>query len=176
MRVDLEQTRHDIRCMFGRWGLDPSEWEIVYQEKRLANGVVEKMPGATVRYMRKDGKWQTVSSFTGHSRGDNLRKIFFFLDRLRIAEKQGVQYQGLSFTKEVATTGSNGSAERERKEDTLDAYDAIGCAPDDPVDLVKDIYKKKAMRYHPDAGGDQERFKRLQTAYELVMKSRGQQP
>ncbi|KKK95109.1 hypothetical protein LCGC14_2676080, partial [marine sediment metagenome] len=42
------------------------------------------------------------------------------------------------------------------------------------MELIKDIFRRKSMRYHPDKEGDAEKFKRLNTAYELVMKSRGE--
>jgi curved DNA-binding protein CbpA len=63
-----------------------------------------------------------------------------------------------------------------RKEATLDALDVLGVGPDDPVDLIKDIYRKKSMYYHPDKGGTDEKFKRLKDAYELIMNNRGQKP
>ena len=61
-----------------------------------------------------------------------------------------------------------------RRESILDAYDTLGAGPDDPVELIKDVYRRKSMYYHPDKGGDPEKFKRLTAAYELILKSRGE--
>lgn len=175
-RVDVDRTRHDIRDMFAKWGIDPSEYEIIWQEEVLVSGVRRRLPGATIHFLR--GKnWQTVSCFSKWDRATNLRQLFIFLDRIRISEKVGIQYQGLSYTTEVATTTNDSSAnERDRKEDLLDSYDILGASPDDPIELIKDIYRKKSMYYHPDKGGDAERFKRLTQAYNTVMESRGQKP
>jgi hypothetical protein len=174
-QVSIDQTRHEIREMFYKWGIDPSEWEITYQEEQLTTGVRRRLPGATIRYMR-GGKWQTVSCFSKWDRNTNLRQLYLFLDRIRMGEKVGIQYQGLSYTKEVATT-ANGNGERERKEELLDAYDFLGASPDDPVDLIKDLYRKKSTYYHPDkAGGNGEKFKKLTASYELIMKSRNERP
>lgn len=168
MTVDIDTTRRGIRRAFDIWGIDPSEWEIVYQEDR-SSGRILKQPGATIRYMR-NGQWQSISCFGFPSRAQNLRQCYFLLDRLRIAEQNGVQYQGLTFTKEVAAV----NGEQSRRQDLMEAYDILGAGPDDPVDLIKDIYRRKSMFYHPDRGGNPEKFKRLTEAYELIMKSRGE--
>lgn len=166
--VDVDQTRRDIRHTFAKWDIDPSEFEIVWEEDRSSGRIVRR-PGATVRYMRS-GKWQSVSCFSFPNRASNLRQCFLLLDRLRIAEQQGVQYEGLTYSKELATVTGEGA----RKENLLDSYDILGVSPDDDMELIKDIFRRKSMRYHPDKGGDAEKFKRLNTAYELVMKSRGE--
>ncbi len=176
MRVDIDRTRQEIRLMFSKWGIDKSEYEIVWQEESLTSGVRRRLLGATIHYLR-DGKWQTVSCFSKWDRATNLRQLYMFLDRIRISEKVGIQYQGLSYTTEITSSQkASASSEKSRKEDLLESYDILGASPDDPIELIKDIYRKKSMYYHPDKGGDEERFKRLQSAYELVMTSRGQKP
>lgn len=59
------------------------------------------------------------------------------------------------------------------KDDLIVAYGILGASPDDPNDLITDIYQKKAMFYHPDRGGDTEKIKRLNNAYDLICKNRG---
>ena len=165
--VDVDQSRREIRHTFALWDIDPSEFEIVWEEDR-SSGRIQRRPGATVRYMRA-GKWQSVSCFTFPTRAVNLRQCFLLLDRLRVAEQQGVQYEGLSHTTDLAAS----SGESSRKQNILDAYDILGVSPDDPTEMIKDVFRKKSMYYHPDKGGDAEKFKRLNNAYEAVMKSRG---
>ena len=165
--VDVDQTRREIRHTFFLWDIDPSEFEILWEEDRSSGRIIRK-PGARVRYMR-NGQWQEVACYGFSNRAQNLRQCFLLLERLRIAEQQGVQYQGLTFTKEMTTT----TCEAARKESLMDAYDILGVSPDDPVDLVKDVYRRKSLYYHPDKGGTDEKFKRLHGAYELIMKSRG---
>jgi len=165
--VDIDKTRREIRHTFALWDIDASEFEILWEEDRSGTRIIRR-PGATVRYMR-NGQWQSVSCYGFPTRAQNLRQCFLLLERLRIAEQHGVQYQGLTFTKDMATT----SGETSRKEDLLDAYDTLGVSPDDPIELVKSVYSRKSQFYHPDKGGDPEKFKRLTKAYELVMKGRG---
>jgi len=169
MKVPLDDTRRDIRHTFALWGLDPSEFEILW-ENELNPKAGRLAPGVQVRYIR-NGKWQQISCYTFTTRAANLRQVFLLIERLRIAEQQGVQYEGLTFTTAVASTVDT---KRQEKEDLLDAYDILGVSPDDPVDLVKNVYRNKAQYYHPDKGGDPEKFKKLTAAYELVLKNRGE--
>jgi len=169
--VQVDTTRREIRHAFMKWDIDPSEFEIVWESEEVKGGTHQRLPGAKVRYLR-NGSWQEVSCYAFHSRSENLRQCFLLLDRLRIAEQHGVQYVGLTHTKEVARVDSQQS----KREAVLDAYDILGVSPDDPIELVKDVYRKKSMYFHPDKGGDAEKFKRLNTAYEAVMKSRNVNP
>ncbi len=166
--VDVDRTRSQIRHQFALWDIDPSEFEIVWEEDRSTGRIIRR-PGATVRYLR-NGQWQSVACFGFPNRAQNLRQCFLLLERLRIAEQNSVQYQGLTHTTDVATT----TGETARKENLLDAYDILGVSPDDSIDLIKQIYSRKSMFYHPDKGGDANKFKRLTSAYDLIMKNRGQ--
>ncbi len=171
MSVPLDKTRSDIRRAFAKWDIDPSEFEILW-ENDINPNAGRLAPGVTVRYLR-DKSWQQIACYSYTTRAANLRQVFLLLDRLRIAEQQGVQYQGLTFTTAVASQG-NGNTEREQKEKLLDAYDILGVRPDDPVDLIKKVYLNKSNYYHPDKGGDPEKFKRLTAAYDLILKSKGE--
>ena len=165
--VDVDRTRREIRHAFALWDIHPSEFEILWEEERSGTRVTRR-PGTRVRYMR-NGQWQEIACYGFPTRAENLRQCFLLLERLRIAEQHGVQYQGLTFTKELAPADT----EAIRRESILDAYDILGVSPDDPIDLIKSVYQRKSMFYHPDKGGDPEKFKRLTRAYELIMKNRG---
>jgi len=52
------------------------------------------------------------------------------------------------------------------------AYAVIGASPDDSMDVIEAVYKAKAKFFHPDKGGDAEKFKRLQAAIEMIRKER----
>lgn len=167
--IDVDRTRQEIRATFRKWGLDPSEFEIVWQDEYSEGKRVRRLPGVSVRYLR-NGVWQTVTCHGFSTRAQNLRRCFFLLDRLRIAEQQGVQYEGLTYTKDVVAADTT----QARREELLDAYDTLGVGPDDPIELVKEVYRKKSQYYHPDhKGGDPEKFKRLTQAYERICESRG---
>lgn len=50
----------------------------------------------------------------------------------------------------------------------LPAFKLLGCSPRDNPKAIKKAYRKLAMKYHPDRGGDTDRFKKLQEAYSVV--------
>lgn len=50
-------------------------------------------------------------------------------------------------------------------------YDLIGVSPNAGDDEIKKAYRKKALRAHPDKGGDPETFKELTHAYEVLSDS-----
>lgn len=131
-----------------------------------------RAPGVSLRYYRA-GAWQSIYCVAFPLRAQNLRQIYLLLDRLRIAEKNGVSYTGLSSSRELVKAEGDG----QDKSQLQDAYFILGATPNDPQDLVKQIYQRKATFYHPDkAGGDQEKFVSLQKAYEAICEARGVKP
>lgn len=50
----------------------------------------------------------------------------------------------------------------------VDHYDVLGVSPSAKPDLITKIYRKKATILHPDHGGDEEQFKLIKTAYEIL--------
>ena len=54
--------------------------------------------------------------------------------------------------------------------DSDDFYVRLGVSKDADFKEIKTSYRKLAMKYHPDARGDEENFKRLQEAYEYLEK------
>ena len=161
-RVTTEQTMRDLRSMFEKWEVDM--WEPIPDQPRA--------PGLTLRYYRA-GAWQQVHCNAFPLRDQNLRQIYLLLDRLRIAEKNGVSYTGLTSTRDLVAA----TPEAQNRTKLDDAYFALGVTPGDPVELIEDVYKKKAKYYHPDhQGGDKEKFVALQQAYDAICQARGVRP
>ncbi len=170
LRVDATRTRNDLRHMFDLWGIE--QFSILREQEEYVSGGLKRGNGVTVSYLRK-GQWQTV--YCGHSDyADNMRSIFHFLDRVRIAEKTGIAYQGLSSTKDLVTTttgSTNGNTEA--KENFEDACDVLGVEPASSWEEIDRVYKVKVQYAHPDKGGDPEKFKRIQKAYEYIKQVKG---
>ncbi|OGO00739.1 MAG: hypothetical protein A2Y59_00560 [Chloroflexi bacterium RBG_13_52_14] len=167
--VNVERTRSQIRQEMIKWEIDPSEYEIDWEYN--PNNLREKCPGAIVRFMR-NRVWQEISCYRFSSRSENLRQCYLLIERLRIAERHGVSYKGLTSSKAVAETKPANSMDE--KQELQDAYDLLGCDSKDNVEMIKRVFQVKVQYVHPDKeGGDAERFKRLQHAYDLIMKSKG---
>jgi molecular chaperone DnaJ len=49
-----------------------------------------------------------------------------------------------------------------------DLYEVLGVARDADSDTIKRAYRRKARELHPDTGGDENEFKELTTAYEVL--------
>lgn len=52
--------------------------------------------------------------------------------------------------------------------DTQKFYDILGVSKTASLDEIKKSYKKKALKMHPDKGGDPDKFKELSVAYEVL--------
>ena len=87
---------------------------------------------------------------------DNLWALALGLDAVRLNELRGLDdvarqvYQALP-------------APRVR-----DPWEGLGLRPDADLDAIEAVYRTKAKRLHPDAGGSAEAFRELQQAFEAV--------
>jgi curved DNA-binding protein CbpA len=52
---------------------------------------------------------------------------------------------------------------------TFNPYDVLGVSADASPEEIKSKYKSLAQHHHPDKGGDEETFKRIKTAYEILI-------
>ena len=169
--TDANKTRNDIRHMFELWRIE--QFSIMREQEEYVSGGMKRGNGVTITYFRK-GAWQTVFCNHHPDYNRNIRAIFLFLDRVRIAEKSGISYQGLSSTKDLAKSEFT-QTKSEEQESLEDAHDVLGVSKDDPTELIRKVYTQKVQFYHPDKeGGDAEKFKRITKAYELILKSRGE--
>lgn len=64
--------------------------------------------------------------------------------------------------------GGHDDMDEERDVDTQKFYDLLDCPKDATQNEIKKAYRKKAMKAHPDKGGDPELFKEINQAYEVL--------
>ena len=55
-----------------------------------------------------------------------------------------------------------------RNIDNSKFYNLLGVEKNADTDQIKKAYRKKAMQHHPDRGGDEETFKEISRAYEVL--------
>ena len=51
---------------------------------------------------------------------------------------------------------------------SVNHYDVLGVDPSATLKDIKRAFRKKAMKHHPDRGGDEEEFKKINEAYEIL--------
>ena len=54
----------------------------------------------------------------------------------------------------------------------MDHYQTLGVGRNADTKEIKTAYRKLASIHHPDKGGDQEKFKDIQKAYETLMRQK----
>jgi len=50
----------------------------------------------------------------------------------------------------------------------MNLYDELGLPPDCTADEIKQMYRSLAQQHHPDKGGDEDTFKKIKLAYEVL--------
>ncbi|KKM87304.1 hypothetical protein LCGC14_1270350 [marine sediment metagenome] len=157
----VTDTLTDLRRLFIDWAIE--DWE------PFPDG---SGPGYTVRFLR--GKtWTAIGSSLQPTRAQNLRVCYVVVHNMKIWGERGITgvAQGVQFVGGLIPTGQDAD-----KESYEVACVVLGVEPDASFEEVKRVYQAKVQFVHPDKGGDEERFKRLQKAYEHVAKVKGQKP
>lgn len=151
----VSQTLADLRRLFSKWEME--DWEPLPDEKGV---------GYRVRYYR-NRIWTEIGSFYQPTKAMNLRVCYQVIDNMLRWEGRGVTglIKGTAFMGgELATTT------RTKTESFDEACATLGVDPEASFEEVKRVYQVKVQFSHPDKGGDPERFKRIQNAFELIEK------
>jgi hypothetical protein len=92
---------------------------------------------------------------------DNMWAIAKHIEALRGQERWGVGTLEQAFTGYVALPAPE------------QWWQVLGVGPNATPDEVRAAYRELARKNHPDAGGDHDRFVRIQQAYERAEKAKG---
>ena len=122
----------------------------------------------SVRYYG-GGTWVEIESRMQPTKSGNLRQCYQVIDSLLRWQLRGVS--GLANKQTFmssALVSISGNAQK--ASEFVEACGVLGVDPDTSLEEIQDVYRVKAKRAHPDAGGDPERFKRLTRALEVIEK------
>jgi len=64
--------------------------------------------------------------------------------------------------------GGRGARGPKKDVDTTKYYELLGVPKTASADEIKKAFRKKALKEHPDKGGDPEKFKDISVAYEVL--------
>lgn len=154
----VSETLADLRKLFRQWEVED----------------FEPVPGEdgrsyAVRYLR-GGVWMEVASALQPTKAQNLRVCYQVIHYFKLWGERGVTglAQGVSVIGGLVPTNN-----REKRESFDEACATLGVDPETSWDEIQRLWQIKVQYAHPDKGGDAERFKRIQKAYELVKKVKG---
>lgn len=151
----VSQTLADLRRLFRKWEIE--DWEPI---------PAEQGPGYAIRYLRNNS-WTEVGSYYQPTKAMNLRVCHQVIDYMFRWETRGVTglIRGTAFMGgELVATRAPG------RESFDEACAVLGIDPEASWDEIKRVYQVKVQYAHPDRGGDEERFKRIQRAFEIIEK------
>lgn len=161
-KKSVQETLADLRKLFKKYDID--DWEPI---------PIDGGAGYAVRYLHNKN-WTEIKSTYQPTKAMNIRICFQVISYMFQWENRGVQglVKGTTFMgAEVVTTSGN------REESLDEAFAILGVDPGASLEEVENTYRVKAKFNHPDKFTDtddkkraEERFKRIQKAYELIKK------
>ena len=155
----VAETLKDLRKLFTDWEIE--DWEAFPDDSTQAY---------IVRFLR-GAAWTQITSQLQPTKAQNIRVCFLVARNLRIWGERGITglTQGVSFIGGLVATGKGSDQESYEV-----ACAVVGVDPGASWEEVKRVYLAKAQFAHPDKGGDNARFQRLQKAYEYIAKVKEQ--
>jgi hypothetical protein len=150
------QTMNDLKYTFDKWRI--KDWSVIPSriESRKTWYANRDETRVTVRFV-KDGAEQRFSLDTQDRPQDNLRALYLGLESMRMNEVRGIG----EVVREMYAALPAPKKQR-------DPFEVLGVSPAAAIQDIEDMYRLKAKRLHPDAGGDPDAFKELTAAYEAI--------
>ena len=147
------ETIKDLRSLFSRMGV--TEWYPVPDSDSA---------GYSVRF-QLNGKWIPVHSGMQPTREGNCRMCYRAVRSFWEMQVRGITGMVAQMVRESGLVISNN-----HNNDSDVSYAILGLTPTATKKEVESAYRSKAMKAHPDHGGDADYFKAVQAAYESLGK------
>jgi hypothetical protein len=120
-------------------------------------------PGVVVYFVR-DGDQHAVPCDRWDTLRDNARAIAKYLDAKRAIGRYGVETVDAEFA-----TARLLSEEDDAEGADPPPHEVLEIPPDSPPEVVRGAYRAKAKQTHPDRGGSQKSFERVERAKEALI-------
>lgn len=130
--------------------------------KPYANATYED-PGVVV-YFTKDGEEMAAACDRWDNPRDNAQDLYHYLHETRMQEQRGTVTAESEYDKLRLPSGDEDAVTVEPE-----PHEVLGVAPDAPPAAVKGAYRELMKERHPDHGGTEEEFHRLQEAKEEML-------
>ncbi len=154
----VQETLSDLTKLFKEMSIE--EWVPVPDEIG---------PGYTIKFMWSK-KWVPIKSVLQPTKAGNIRMCYraiHYIWEMQVRSITGVVSQAITEMGLVATNTESALAED---------HALLGLDNNAPVDKIKDAYRDKSKKYHPDVPGtgDSDIFKSIDRAYKRLMAAKGQ--
>lgn len=165
-----ERLLRQIR-LFTRWPASGKPWRIDPGQLVISSNLQVRLdgwprsgqrepddPGVAV-YFHLDGTPHVLPCDRWDRVADNIAAIAAHLDAMRGMERWGVGDLRAHFAGFKALPHSSDNQ-------VLRWWQVLGCQADAPRDVITAAYRRLRSLHHPDNGGDQDKFNRVQWAFE----------
>lgn len=120
-------------------------------------------PGVVV-YFTKDGEQMAAGCDRWDNPRDNAQDLYHYLHETRMQEQRGTVTAESEYRKLRLPSGDPDSVVADQP-----PHEVLGVASDAPAAVVKGAYRELLKERHPDHGGSQTEFERLQKAKEAML-------
>lgn len=151
-------TYRELEACFRSWGI--AEWSVeanVPLARTSSWSLTEVERAVTVVYV-KDGRQVTLSLDTQRRPVDNLRALYLCLDAMRLIEARGLGDTAQSAYLQLAAPVT-----------ARDPHEVLGLRPGAGRDEIEAMFRVRAKRAHPDAGGSEEAMAELNAARDALL-------
>lgn len=158
------ETLSDLETTFSRWRV--KEWGVFPARIDSRKAYWTRAEAKVTVVFTKDGKEQRFTLGTQDRPQDNLRALYLGLESMRLNEVRG-----------IADVVREMYAQLPAPATVRDPYEVLGVRPDASLEDIKDLYRIKAKRLHPDTAdptkvADTEAIKELNAAFEKIQSER----
>jgi hypothetical protein len=150
------QTTREIDEEMRMWGV--SNWNTNYPRGAIREGFSQTEQDRTVELIyQKNGKSIKLVMGTQARAVDNLRVLFLAIEAMRLNERRGIDKVLESAYKQLSTPM-----------EIQNPWQVLGILEGSPIVVAEAAYKEKAKRYHPDAGGSNEKMQLINQAIKEI--------
>ncbi|MEA5387139.1 J domain-containing protein [Haloarculaceae archaeon H-GB11] len=125
--------------------------------------------GVAAYYLREGGRadeWHAIACDQWATQRENARAIALWARRMRLAERCGVT---TAQSTHAAAQLPSGDEDAIAVAGSEAPHEVLDVAPDAPADVVEAAARQKIKAAHPDNGGTQAAFQRVQNAREAML-------
>ncbi len=150
------QTNRDLNETFRKWGVH--RWESDSDGRRSSSWTLDRATRmAYVHWTTADGREMRLEMADQDRPVDNYRVLYLAIEAMRLNEARGI---GKVLQEAYAQLAAPKTAK--------DPFEVLGVRPDTSLDDIEAMFRIKAKKAHPDAGGSEQAMAELNEAITAI--------